>query len=96
MESNDRGPQIISTTTSGGRSQHMRMLAVALATASPMHSVRDQDEDNRKHLPFGGLSYQSSGRSGEIRTSGKGEPRAAIKRAKRKTKKKMRQQSRKK
>lgn len=91
------GAKIIRTTTSGGRSNHMRMLATAMASAAMMAPVREEDPEPRTVLPFGGLSYQGSWRgAGEIRTSGKGEPFAARKRALRKTKKKMRQQSRKK
>lgn len=91
------GIEIIRTTTSGGRSGHLRMLAAAMATAAAMHPTppRTEDAEPRTHLPFGGLSY-SGGRSDGVRTSGHGQPFAAIKRAARKVKKKMRKQSRKK
>jgi hypothetical protein len=91
------GIEIVRTTTSGGRSGHLRMLAMAMATAAAMHPTppRTEDQEPRTHLPFGGLSY-SSGKRDAVRTSGHGQPFAAVKRAARKAKKKMRKQSRKK
>lgn len=87
----DQAMQIISTTTSGGRSGHMRMLAAALAASAMggMESVRDHDPEYRTH---GGGGWQY----GQKRTSGQGVPGAAKARKLRKVKKKMRQQSRKK
>lgn len=87
----ERGIEIISATTSGGRGGHMRMLAAALAASAMggMESVRDHDPEYRTH---GGGGWQY----GQQRTSGQGVPGAAKARKLRKTKKKMRQQSRKK
>ena len=94
------GIEIIQTSTSGGRSGHLRMLAAAMATAAAMHPTppRTEDTEPRTHLPFGGLSYSGGGgwQYGQKRTSGQGVPGAAKARKLRKVKKKMRQQSRKK
>lgn len=95
----DQGIHIISTTTSGGRSGHLRMLAAAMAASAAMAPVREEDPDQRDVNLFGGLSYKTSGSGwqyGQKRTSGQGVPGVAKARKLRKTKKKMRQQSRKK
>ncbi len=86
----DDAMQIITTTTSGGRSGHLKMLAAALAASatSGMESVRDHDPVYLSH--GGGWQY------GQKRTSGQGVQGAAKARKLRKVKKKMRQQSRKK
>lgn len=88
------GIEIIQTSTSGGRSGHLRMLAAAMHPTPP----RTEDTEPRTHLPFGGLSYSGGGgwQYGQKRTSGQGVPGAAKARKLRKVKKKMRQQSRKK
>lgn len=86
----DQAMQIISTTTSGGRSGHLKMLAAALAaSATAGMGVRDHDPVYSTHSG-GGWQY------GQKRTSGQGVPGAAKARKLRKVKKKMRQQSRKK
>jgi hypothetical protein len=87
----DKGIEIISATTSGGRSGHMRMLAAALAAsaAAGMGTVREHDPEPRMRVS-GGWQY------GQMRTSGQGVPGASKARKLRKIKKKMRQQSRKK
>lgn len=86
----DKGIEIIGTSTSGGRSGHMRMLAAALAASAMAPAVEYKEEDPVFRSSGGGWQY------GARRTSGQGVAGAAKARKLRKVKKKMRQQSRKK
>ena len=96
IKSNQALP-LITTTTSGGRSGHLKLLAAAMAaSAMSVETPREHDHFHGGEMSLGRSIGGGGWKYGQQRTSGQGVAGAAKARKLRKTKKKMRQQSRKK